>query len=72
MSKPSTIRRGVLAAIAGFSALSAAAVAPQVAAAQPYGYGPPPSYSDVGRSARSNRTALGALRAISSAPESVH
>jgi hypothetical protein len=60
MSKPSIMARGALAAAAGVMALCAATAAPQAAAAQPYGYGAP-SYSDVCRSDRNNRTGLGAL-----------
>jgi hypothetical protein len=60
MSKPSIIARSALAAAAGVAALSASLAAPQVAAAQSYGYGQP-AYSDVCRSDRNNRTALGAL-----------
>jgi hypothetical protein len=59
MSKKSTVARCALAAVAGVTALSAA-IAPQTAAAQSYGYGAP-SYSDVCRSDRNNRTALGVL-----------
>jgi hypothetical protein len=61
MSKPFMIARSALAMAAGAAALAGAA-APGVAAAQPYGaYDAPPSYSDVCRSDRNNRTALGAL-----------
>lgn len=61
MSKPSVAVRSALAAAAGVMALAAAA--PQAAQAQPYGDGAygPPSYSDVCRSDRNNRTGLGAL-----------
>jgi hypothetical protein len=59
MFKPATLRKGVMAAAAAATALGAVA-APQMAAAQPYGYGPP-TYSDVCRDSRNNRTALGAL-----------
>jgi hypothetical protein len=57
MSKPSVIARS---ALAGAAALSASLAAPQMAAAQAYGYGQP-AYGDVCRSDRNNRTALGAL-----------
>jgi hypothetical protein len=61
MSKPSIIARGALAAAAGAVALAAALAAPQVAAAQSYGYEAPPTYSEVCRSDQTNRTGLGAL-----------
>lgn len=59
MSKPTVIARGALAAATAALALAGVA-AP--AAAQPYGYyAGPPSYSDVCRSDRNTRTALGTL-----------
>jgi len=58
MSKPSTIARGLLVAAAGGLALSAAA-APQVAAAQPYGYNG--SYYDPCRRDQANRSVIGGL-----------
>jgi hypothetical protein len=60
MSKPSIVARSALAAAAGAMALSAALTAPQMAAAQAYGYAAP-SYSEVCRSDQNHRTALGAL-----------
>jgi hypothetical protein len=63
MSKPSTIARGALAAVAGAMALSTLA-APQMAAAQPYGYygqGSSDSYYDPCRRSQSNRSVVGGL-----------
>jgi hypothetical protein len=61
MSKPSVIARGAFFVAAGVMTLSAA-LAPQRAAAQPYGYAPPPpTYSEVCNSDRNTRTGLGAL-----------
>ncbi|CAN7174618.1 glycine zipper 2TM domain-containing protein [Phenylobacterium sp. LjRoot225] len=64
MSKPSTIARSALAAVAGVMALSALA-APQMAAAQPYGYsgqgGYGDSYYDPCRRSQSNRSVVGGL-----------
>jgi len=65
MSKPSTIARGALAAVAGVMALSAAVAAPQAAQAQPYGYynqgGYGGSYYDPCRRDQNNRGIVGAL-----------
>jgi hypothetical protein len=59
MSKPATTVRGAFVTALAVATLGAA-VAPRPAAAQSYGYAPP-SYSDVCRSDRTNRTALGTL-----------
>ena len=63
MSKPSTIARGALIAVAGAMALSTLA-APQMAAAQPYGYSSQysgDSYYDPCRRSQSNRSVVGGL-----------
>jgi hypothetical protein len=60
----STIAKGAVAASAGVMAISAALAAPQVAMAQPYGYGAPSSggaYYDPCRRDQTQRGVIGAL-----------
>src|SRR4051794_15822367 len=64
MSKPSTAARSAIADVAGVMALAAAAGAPQVAAAQPYGYYGQDnggSYYDPCRRDQANRGVVGGL-----------